>query len=151
MTKNNKILNDDNYDNHDNCRDDEMKKIINDTVTATIAKLKLSGLIRDQGLSAIQKTEQALKLYQTIKQNTDVEESEISKKFIARIEKAMEILDDDPYRDVISMVYFDGMTREQVAECFDTTVTTISRHKTRLIQKLTPILFSDETIIELFS
>ena len=57
---------------------------------------------------------------------------------------------DDMYYDVIVMYYFEKKTREEIAEQYDTTVTTISRNKTRLINKLKPILFSDDVIYELF-
>lgn len=126
-----------------------MRKIIDDTVNTTIAKLKLSGLMKDNGLTAFQKTERALRLYRSIQSGHS--ENGISDKFIELVNEALDDLKDDPYYEVIPMTYFEGMTREQVAEFFDTTTTTISRHKTRLINQLTPVLFSDETIIELFS
>lgn len=126
-----------------------VKKIIDETVNATVAKLKLSGLMKDNGLTAFQKTEKALRLYRSI-QNGHSEKG-ISDKFVELIDEALETLKDDIYYEVIPMTYFENMTREQVAEYFDTTVTTVSRHKVRLINKLTPILFSDDTVIELFS
>lgn len=126
-----------------------VKKIIDETVNVTVAKLKLSGLMKDNGLTAFQKTERALRLYRSI-QNGHSEKG-ISDKFVELVDNALEGLKDDLYYEIIPMTYFEGMTREQVAEYFDTTVTTISRHKTRLINKLTPVLFSDDTIIELFS
>ena len=133
-----------------NKNDEEMmQKIIDSTVNTTIAKLKLSGLMKDNGLTAFQKTERALRLYCSIRSGHS--ENGISDKFIELIDSALDNLKDDSYYEIIPMIYFEGMTREQVAEYFDTTTTTISRHKTRLINQLTPILFSDETIIELFS
>lgn len=126
-----------------------MKEIIAETVNTTVAKLKLSGLMKDNSLTAFQKTEKALRLYTSIQSGHS--ENGISDRFITLVDKALKTLDDDPYYDVIPMIYFEGLTREQVAEYFDTTVTTISRHKTRLVNMITPILFSDETIIELFS
>ena len=126
-----------------------MKEIIAETVNTTVAKLKLSGLMKDNSLTAFQKTEKALRLYTSIQNGHS--KNGISDRFITLVDKALKTLDDDPYYDVIPMIYFEGLTREQVAEYFDTTVTTISRHKTRLVNMITPILFSDETIIELFS
>lgn len=126
-----------------------MKEIIAETVNTTVAKLKLSGLMKDNSLTAFQKTEKALRLYTSIQNGHS--ENGISDRFITLVDKALKTLDDDPYYDVIPMIYFEGLTREQVAEYFDTTVTTVSRHKTRLVNMITPILFSDETIIELFS
>lgn len=129
--------------------DNSVKKIIAETVNTTVAKLKLSGLMKDNSLTAFQKTEKALRLYPNIQSGHS--ENGISDRFITLVDKALKTLYDDPYYDVIPMIYFEGQTREQVAEYFDTTVTTVSRHKTRLVNMITPILFSDETIIELFS
>lgn len=129
--------------------EDQMKDIIDQTVAMAVAKLKLSGLMKDNNLTAFQKTERALRLYRSIQNGHS--ENGISEKFIKLVDRALDDLSDDPYFGLISMIYFEGMTREQAAEVFDTTATTISRHKTRLVNKLVPVLFSDDAVIELFS
>jgi DNA-directed RNA polymerase specialized sigma subunit len=42
------------------------------------------------------------------------------------------------------------MTREEIAEHFNTSETTISRNKKRLVDRLSAVLFSDDVIYELF-
>ena len=125
-----------------------IQEIIDKTVTATVAKLKLSGLMKDDGLSAFQKTEQILKSYNDIKKGYS--EKGMADKFLCIVDDALKTLEDDPYYDVIPMIYFENKTREQIAEEFDVSVTTISNHKTRLVTKLVPLLFSDNVVIELF-
>lgn len=123
-----------------------IEKVIEDTVNRTVLKLKMAGLMKDNRKSAFQKTEEILKNYKAFKQS----DQPYTKKLIDKINEAMKSIEDDPYYDVIILYYFDGWTREEVAEDFNTTVTTISRNKTRLVNKLKAALFSDDVIYELF-
>ena len=126
--------------------DGDIKRIINDTVNATVLKLKMAGLMRDDRKTAYQKTEELLRNY-----NAFVESDQpYTQKLVRKIDAALESIKDDIYYDVIPMTYFEGCTREAVAEYFDTTVTTISRNKNRLVNKLKVRLCSDDVIYELF-
>lgn len=127
--------------------DVDIKKVIDDTVNATVLKLKMAGLMKDDRKTAYQKTEELLRNYQTFKQ---VEDQPYTQKIVKLIEEALLEIKDDPYYQIITMIYFDQMTREQVADYFYTTVTTISRNKARLVNKLKIRLFSDDVIYELF-
>ena len=122
--------------------------IIHETVDYTIAKLKLSGLLKDNRQTAFQKTEEILRNYNELKKSYS--EDGTAKKFVDIIDKALKELLDDMYYDIIPMIYFEKLSREQVAEYFDTTVTTISRNKRRLINKLKYQIFADDVIYELF-
>ena len=74
-----------------------------------------------------------------------------TKTFIRIIDDAIEGLKDDPYYDLISMRYFEGCSREEIAEHFDCDVRTTNRQKNRLVNKLAIVLFSDEVIQQIFS
>ena len=74
-----------------------------------------------------------------------------SKNFIKIIDNAIDMLKDDPYFDIIRMKYFEGKTREEMAEYYDVDVSTISRNKNRLVNLLQIRLFSDEVIYQIFS
>lgn len=126
----------------------DIERVIQDTVDKTIAKLKLSGLIKDNRQTAFQKTEQILRSYNDMKKSYS--EDGTAKKFVDIIDKALNELKDDFYYDIIPMTYFEGCSREEVADFFDTTVTTISRNKRRLIDKLKLFIFADDVIYELF-
>lgn len=126
----------------------DINEIIQETVNCTIAKLKLSGLMKDNRQTAFQKTEHVLKNYNDLKKSYS--EDGTAKKFIDIINAALSEIHDDQYYDIIPMIYFENHSREAVAEFFDTTVTTISRNKRRLINKLKTLIFSDDVIYELF-
>lgn len=128
------------------CSECPIKHIINDTVNATVLKLKVAGLMRDDRKSAYQKMEELLRNYNDF----CVSDQPYAKKLIKQMNNALDDIKNDPYGEIISMYYFENETRESIAEYFDTTVTTISRNKTRLINKLKVKLLSDDVIYELF-
>lgn len=123
-----------------------IEQIINDTVNATVLKLKMAGLMKDNRKTAYQKTEELLRNYNTFKES----DQPYTQKLVTKIDNALESIKDDIYYDVIPLVYFKDETRENVADHFRTTVTTISRNKVRLVNKLKVVLFSDDVIYELF-
>ena len=125
----------------------EIKQFINDTVNATVLKMKMAGLIRDNRKTAIEKTEELLRNYPTFK---DITDQEYTIKLVVKIEEALKDIEDDIYYDVIPMFYFHNETREYIAERFGCTETTVSRNKTRLLNQLKLRLFSDDVIFELF-
>lgn len=125
----------------------DIEKIISDTVNMTVLKLKMAGLMRDNKKSAYQKTEELLRNYNTFKNITD---QPYTIKLVKKMTEALKTIENDIYYDIIPMYYFQKETRENIAEHFNTTVTTISRNKTRLINQLKVKLFSDDFIYELF-
>lgn len=124
----------------------DIKQVISDTVNTTVLKLKMAGLMKDDRKSAFQKTEELLKNYRAFIQS----DQPYTQKLVEKINAALKTIEDDPYYEVIPMIYFEELTREAVAEYFDTTVTTVSRNKTRLVNKLKAMLFSDDVIYELY-
>lgn len=124
----------------------DIEQIINDTVNATVLKLKMAGLMKDNRKTAYQKTEELLRNYNVFKES----DQPYTQKLVAKIDDALQSIKDDIYYDVIPLIYFEDETRENVADHFRTTVTTISRNKVRLVNKLKVILFSDDVIYELF-
>lgn len=71
--------------------------------------------------------------------------------FIKMIDIALNEIEDDPYFEIIRMKYFEGKTREEMAEHYGVDVRTISRNKNKLINLLQIKLFSDEYILQIFS
>lgn len=123
-----------------------IEKIIEDTVNRTVLKLKMSGLMKDDRKTAAQKTEELLRNYPRFK----LSDQPYTKKLCNKIETAMNTIKDDYYYEVISLYYFEGKTREEVAERYNTSETTISRNKKRLVDNLSAVLFSDDVIFQLF-
>ena len=126
---------------------EDIKQIIQDTVNETVLKMKMAGLMKDNRKTATEKLEELLRSYPTFKK---VEDKEYTVKLVQKVDEALETIEGDPYYDVIRLYYFEDHTRESIALDFGCTETTISRNKTRLLNKLKMILFSDEVIFELF-
>jgi len=126
--------------------DEEVRKIVDMTCNTMVLKLKMTGLMTNDRKTAYQKTEELLKNYNTFKKSDQT----YSIKLIEKIDAALNDIKNDIYFDIIPMTYFKGMTREDVAEHFNTTERTISRNKGRLINILKVKLFSDDVIYELF-
>lgn len=130
---------------------DNIEKIIDSTVNKTITKLKVAGLMKNDRKTAFKKTEELLRNYVAFKYNAlNRNDQPHTFKLIEQIEYALSQIKDDPYFDVIIMIYFENISREEIADKFGTTVTTISRNKTRLVNVLKSYLFSDDVIYELF-
>lgn len=125
----------------------EVKQIIQDTVNETVLKMKMAGLMKDNRRSSTEKLEELLRSYPAFKR---IEDKEDTVKLVRKVEEAMQTIAGDPYYDVIRLFYFEDRTRESIALDYGCTETTISRNKTRLLNKLKTILFSDEVIFELF-
>lgn len=73
-----------------------------------------------------------------------------TKRLINLIDNSLNKLKKDKYYKIIELKYFNGETREKIAEIFNADVSTITRNKNRLLNSLKINLFSDEVIEELF-
>lgn len=126
---------------------EDVKQIIQDTVNETVLKMKMAGLVKDNRKTATEKLEELLRSYPAFKQ---IDDKEYTVKLVQKVDEALKTIEGDPYYGVIRLFYFEDHTRESIALDYGCTETTISRNKTRLLNKLKTILFSDEVIFELF-
>lgn len=126
----------------------DIKTVISETVEQTVLKLKMTRLLKEDHANTVKKTEWVLKNYTQLKKAHS--EDGTAAKFASIVENALKEIEDDEYYSIIPMSYFEGETRETLAEFFDTTVTTISRNKTRLLHKLATLIFADDVVKELF-
>lgn len=127
---------------------EDIEKLIQKTVSATIINLKIAGLMNNNRAKATEKTEYILRNYSAFKNSFT--ENGLSKKYVEMIEKALNEIRDDEYFEIIPMRYFENLSREQVAEYFDVSTTTITRHQRELLERLSVLMFSDDVIYELF-
>ncbi len=74
----------------------------------------------------------------------------VTKNCISILDRALKELENEPYFDIIRMKYFEEMSREDIAAFYSVDVSTISRQKNKLIDKLKIKLFSDDVIEMLF-
>jgi RNA polymerase sigma factor (sigma-70 family) len=123
----------------------KVKQLIDETAFKIVAELKKANLIKSNKLGTFSKTEFALYHYHEWK----TIDSDYTKKFVEIIEKSLLRIESDEYFDIITLKYFDGMTHEKIAEQLNVDEKTVRYHKNRLINKLRPIMYSDDYIREL--
>lgn len=83
--------------------------------------------------------------------NSITESIVVTKRFINIIDSALMKIKNDDYYKLIVLKYFEGKTHEEIAEICGKDVSTITRNKNRLINKLKITLFSDDVIHEIYS
>lgn len=125
----------------------EIEEIIKNTVNTTIEGLKGSGLLKVQKKKKFEKTEELLRNYNALSMSVDPAAHSLTN----NIETALSYIRPDPYYEIIPLYYIGGWTREQLAIKYNTSTTTISRNKARLVNQLKVILFSEDYIRELMS
>ncbi len=126
----------------------DIQNIISETVNQMVLKLKSMQLMKENQTDILKKTEWALKNYPLLLRAYS--ENGTAEKLSKVIENALKEIENDEYYSIIPMIYFKGEKREKIADFFDTTETTISRNKRRLLQKLATLIFADEVIKDLF-
>ena len=130
-----------------------IEKLINKITNETIIKLKKTKLLKDnKKITTFNKTENILKNYNNYLKAIEIDKNGTieTQKLIHKINEALKTIENDEYYSIIEMIYFQGKSREYVAEFYDVEVKTITRNKHRLINKLKVILFSDESILEIY-
>lgn len=125
-----------------------MQRIAGITARQTVNELKRAGLVKSASMGSFKKTEQVL--YNYAEWIKDENAPEQTKKFCELVSASLDKLKDDPYYEIIELKYFEGQTHEKIAEYFDVDVSLISKRRTKLVNRLRPILFSDDFIRELF-
>lgn len=116
------------------------------TARSVVAEMKRKDLVKSNALNSFKKTEKVLYEYPVWKKSDDAE----TRKFCGLIERALKEVERDPYFELIELKYFERWTHERIAEYFDVDVSVISKRRTKLIDRLRPIIFSEDFIKELF-
>lgn len=124
----------------------DTKEIINQTVEATVQRLKAAGLLKT-GRTAREKTEELLRQYPLFK---IIKGKRRTAELVARVESALEQISDDPYYKIIEKHFFDREGLENIAFDLEISTKTARKHKQRLVGILSNLLFSDEAIQEIF-
>lgn len=65
---------------------------------------------------------------------------------VERIDRALKVIANDDYFELIPMKYFKGMTFREIADEFNCEEKTIGRNRTRLIQRLMVLLFGADAL-----
>lgn len=108
--------------------------------TKTLRKLKEAGRITYVFSNSFKKTEELLYLYPKLP--ADHPER-------LRIDKALEKIKDDDYKDVIASRYFDGMTITEISDIYDCKYQNISKKRNKLVKILASELFPEDVLKEI--
>lgn len=106
----------------------------------TLRKLKDAGRVTYVFSNSFKKTEELLYLYPKLP--ADHPER-------LRIDKALEKIADDDYKDVIASRYFDGMTITEISEIYDCKYQNISKKRNKLVKILAAELFPEDVLKEI--
>lgn len=133
----------------------DIKLVSNITASKVIDELKEQGMLITRKKTAYQKMESILYHYSSLrfalKSDKEKGRTEITKHFMETIDKALDVIKDDPYFEIINMLYIDGRSREYVAGELNCDEKTVTRNKERLVNMLKVKLFSDDFIMELMN
>lgn len=107
-------------------------------------------------MNTYQKVEKLLYNYQDLKKVVEEKEKfggldniPITTEYVKMIEKALDDIRGDEYYNIIPLVYYHGLTTEEVAETLNKDTSTIYRNKKRLVKKLEIKLLSDDVILSI--
>lgn len=95
---------------------------------------------------AYNRTDYLLTTYKDLKDGAQI--TDASRSIIEAVNKAVELIGDDPYIDLIDMYYFKGLKIEEIAAKTNLDERTIYRHKKRLVRRLAVIFYGDEALRE---
>ena len=125
----------------------EIEEIIEKSIDRVIIRLRAEGILKTDEKTVMEKTEELLKRYEGFK----LSDEPITRKILAKVDDALKSVQDDPYYLIIPMTYFEHTSRENIADYFGVTERTITRHKSRLIDQMSVILFSDDVLMRILN
>ena len=128
--------------------EEEIQRIVRETVTATVLQLKTAGLLQPaDGKTAVQKTEELLRQYPQLR---GIQEP-YAQRVVAEIDRLLAAAENEPYVDVIRLYYFGGLTNEGCANALCCDERTCRRYRKKLVQRFSVRLASEEFIKELLT
>ena len=125
--------------------ENEIKKIIDDTATMVVLKLKATGLLQSNQKSAYEKTEELLLQYPTLCKI----DQPYARRIVQEIEDGLHDLRNEPYVKVIQLYYFERQTNAACAMEIGRDERTARRARRYLVEILSTRLASEEFIREL--
>lgn len=121
---------------------------VDTAVKKTVTSLRINKVLKDDQKTGIEKIEGLLRYYPLAK---NLKNDDYAQRIVRQIDAALEAIQDDLYYNIIPMTYFNGELRETIAGEFNTSVTTISRNKKRLLIELEKRITPSDFIIDLLA
>ena len=117
-----------------------------ETARAVVAELVRAGkIINREKLGTFKKVERVLYMFPSMREDAGDETA----KLYRQIRLALNAICDDPYFELIQQKYFYKWTHERSADYFGVDEKTIRYQRNKLIDKLRPLIFSDEYLREM--
>jgi len=125
--------------------DNEIKKLIDDTVTAAVLKLKAAGLLQSGQRSAYDKTEALLRQY---KELCKIDQP-YAKRLVAEIDACLADMGTDQYIGLVTKYYFEDKKNMACAIEVGCDERTARRRRRQLVEQISVRLASEDFIREL--
>lgn len=125
----------------------EERRLIERTVSIAIKRLNSNKLSYNKA-AITARTEDILKSYPTFK---NIIGRQQTAELVKRVEEALASVKNDQYYDIIELFYFEGQSRNKIADYFKTNPKTIGRNRARLVRQISLHIFSDEIIREILN
>lgn len=117
-----------------------------ETARAVVAELVRAGkIINREKLGTFKKVERVLYMFPSMQEDAGEETA----KLYNQIRRALNAICDDPYFELIQQKYFYKWTHERSADYFGVDEKTIRYQRNKLVDKLRPLIFSDEYLREM--
>lgn len=98
------------------------------------------------------KTEEILYSYPALKKVIDSgTAAKQTEEIASKIERGLQEIVNDPYYEVIALIYFEGKTLEDVAGTFNVSSQAISYARKRLVNQLKVFIFTERFLDEVFN
>lgn len=117
-----------------------IKQTAEETAERVLHKLRTNGKLKHCNSTSFQKTIELLCLYPKLPADHPM---------IATIDKALKVIEDDDYCDIIKSLYFDNMTIVEVSDIYDCKYQNISKKRNKLVKRLAKELFPIDVLNEL--
>ena len=128
--------------------DQQITQIIGATANAVVLQLKAEEFLKTGTMSAYDKTEALLFQYPELK----MVQTPYAQRVVREIEECLAAIENEPYKDVIRLFYFERLTNEAVTNSIPISCgseRTCRRNRKKLVEQFSVRLASDEFIREL--
>lgn len=113
-------------------QENELKKLVQDTVAETLAQLEQKGWLKDNEKTDFEKTESLLRNLNELKKNQEEE----ARRAALVIGNAMAAMKKEPYAGVLKAFYLEGKTNAQCAAAENCDERTARRKRRQMVEAI---------------
>lgn len=121
------------------------KEQIQEIVRQTVQELKAAGMLKDDGKTDYEKTEELLRQYPELQKS----DSDYARRVVAEIDACLAEAENEPYVDVIRLFYFGGVKNAACAKMLCCEERTCRRNRRKLVERFAARLVAAGVLREL--